>query len=154
MGEDMATNWQFGSRHRDYLYSEARTAAQLAGRGNFPICPHCDLPVQPGQAWDEVHVGTPKVFGGKSKTVGHRRCNQLDNNLVVTPAAARANEVRKRHLGIKGPGLGRTPMRGGVRSRERKTMRHGVVRRLTHAQAHAAFLRRRYGVFQDEETPS
>lgn len=150
----MAYKPQFGSRHRDYVYSEAKTAAQLAGRGDFPICPHCQLPVTPGQAWDECHVGVPKVFGGKSKVPGHRRCNQLDNNQVVTPAAAKANEVRKRHLGIKGPGLGRAPMRGGVRSKERKTMHGGVVRRQSHAEAHAAFLQARYGVFQQEEPQS
>jgi hypothetical protein len=152
MEDDMATRWQFGSRHRDNLYGEAKVAAYLAGRGEHPICPHCDLPVTPGQAWDEVHVTVPRVFGGKSKTVGHRRCNQLDNNLVVTPAAAKANEARKRHLGIKGPGLGRNPMRCGRRSRQRKTMNHGVQPRLTHAQRHALFMRARYPFLRDEPT--
>jgi hypothetical protein len=150
----MAYQPRYGSKKRDYLYSAARTAAHLAGRGEHPICPHCDLPVKPGQAWDECHVGTPRAFGGKLTRVGHRRCNQLDNNRNVTPLAAHANEVRKRHLGIKGPGLGRSPMRGGVRSKERRTMQGGVVRRLTHAEQHAAFLLRRYGVFQQEEQPS
>lgn len=148
----MATRWQFGSRHRDNLYGDAKVAAHLAGRGEHPICPHCDLPVTPGQAWDEVHVTVPRCFGGKSKTVGHRRCNQLDNNQVVTPAAAKANEVRKRHLGITGPGLGRNPMRGGRRSRERKTMGHGVQPRLTGRQKHAAFLRKRFFFLRDEPT--
>jgi len=146
----MATRWQFGSRHRDYLYSEARTAAQLAGRGDHPICVHCDLPVTPGQDWDEAHVGTPRCFGGKAKGIAHRRCNQLDNNLVITPLAAKANEVRKRHLGIKGPGLGRHPMRGGRRSRERKTMHHGVTRRLSPREQHAAFLRNRFFFLRED----
>ena len=146
----MATHWQFGSRHRDYLYSEARAAAELAGRGKYPVCPHCDLPVTPGQAWDEVHVTVPRCFGGKSKTVGHRRCNQLDNNQAVTPLAAKAREVRKRHLGIKGPGLGRHPMRGGRRSREKRTMCRGVEARRTHAELHAAFLRHRFFFLQDD----
>ena len=146
----MAYKPRFGSKHRDYLYSAAKTDAYLAGRGEFPICPHCDLPVTPDQAWDEVHVTVPKCFGGKSKTVGHRRCNQLDNNQVVTPMAAKANEVRKRHLGIKGPGLGRHPMRGGRRSQERKTMRNGVQPRLTLAQQHRAYLKRRFFFLRDD----
>jgi hypothetical protein len=147
MGEAMAYQ---GNKHRDYLYSEARTNAHLAGRGEYPICPHCNLPVTPDQDWDEVHVGAPACFGGKSKTVGHRRCNQLDNHRNVTPAHAKAERVRKRHLGITGPGLGRHPMRAGRRSRFRKKINGGLEPRLTLAEKHAAFLRERYFIEIDE----
>lgn len=147
----MAMNYRFGSRKRDDLYSGAKVAAYLAGRGEFPICPHCDLPVTPDQAWDEAHVGTPKCFGGKSVMVGHRRCNRLDNNQVVTPAFAKSERVRKKHLGISGPGLGRAPMQCGRRSRQRKTMNGGVVRRTTHAERHAAFLRNRFFFLRDDQ---
>ena len=146
----MATRWQFGSRHRDYLYGEDKVAAHLAGRGEHPICVHCDRPVTPDQDWDEAHTGAPRCFGGKSKGIGHRRCNQEDNNKVVTPAFAKAERVRKRHLGITGPGLGRHAMRGGRRSRERRTMNNGVQARTTHAQRHAAFLRHRFFFLRDE----
>ncbi len=105
---------------------------------------HCDLPVTPDQSWDRAHVTVPRSFGGKSVGVGHTRCNQLDNNLVVTPMAAKASEVRKKFLGIKGPGLGRSPMRCGRRSRERRTMNHGVQPRLSIREKHQDFLRRRY----------
>nr|WP_311538601.1 hypothetical protein [uncultured Bradyrhizobium sp.] len=132
----MAYQAKFGSKARDYLYSRERNYSQLNGLGDFPVCPHCSLPVTPDQAWDEVHVDVPRAFGGKSTAVGHRRCNQLDNNQVVTPAVAKAEEVRKKFVGIKGPGLGRHPMRGGRRSLERRTMRGQVVPRKSLAQQH------------------
>jgi hypothetical protein len=122
---------RFGTKRRDELYSRERTAAHLAGRGEFPICVHCDLPVTPGQAWDEAHIGTPRALGGKSTGVGHRRCNHIDNNLVVTPLVAKAKRVRRRHLGIAGPGLGRHPLPGGTRSTVRKTVRGEVVPRVS-----------------------
>lgn len=143
--------YRFGSKHRDYLYSAARTQAHLAGRGEFPICTHCDLPVTPDQDWDEAHITVPKCFGGKSTGVAHRRCNQLDNNQVVTPSAAKAKRVHDKHVGIKGPGLGRAPMRCGRRSGQRKTMRYGVQPRTTHAERHAAFMRDRFFFLRDEQ---
>jgi hypothetical protein len=142
----MAYRAQFTTRRRDYLYSREKNFAQINGRGDFPICPHCDLPVTPDQAWDEAHIETPRCFGGKSTGVGHRTCNQLDNHQNVTPVFARAEEVRKKFVGIKGPGLGPAPMRCGRRSAQTKTMRHGVQPRLTGAQKHRDFLRRRFFV--------
>lgn len=140
----MAYRPKFTTRHRDYLYSEARAAAGLAGRGEHPICPICDAPVFGDiEPWDEVHVTVPRCFGGKSKTVGHRRCNQLENNTTVTPAFAKAERVRKRHLGITGPGLGRHPMPCGRRSSLRKTMTGEVLPRPNPGQAHRDFVRRR-----------
>ena len=47
------------------------------------------------------------------------------------PALAKSNRVRKFHLGLKGPGLGRFPMRGGRRMRETKTFNRGVQKRMT-----------------------
>lgn len=134
---------RFGTKRRDELYSREATAAFKADRGRFPICPHCDLPVEPGQLWDESHVTVPRAFGGKDTAVGHRECNQLDNNEVVTPLAAKAERVRKLHLGITGPGLGRYPMDGGRRSGVTKTIRGGVKPRETQAQKLAATLARR-----------
>lgn len=136
----------FGSKLREQVWQLECLAAHKAGRGEFPICVHCDLPVVPPQAWDRAHVTVPRAFGGKSVGVGHQKCNQLDNNLVVTPAAAKADEVRKKHSGVSGPGLGRERMPCGRRSLQSKTMGHGVQRRLTHAEKHAAFLRARYFV--------
>lgn len=139
----MAYTAQFGSKRRDYLYSRDKNAAGIAGRGDYPICPHCDRPVSPGQMWDEVHIGVPKVFGGKSTGVGHRECNRRDNNEVVTPAFAKAEAVRKKHVGIKGPGLGRAPMRCGRRSGQTSTMAHGIQPRKTYAEKHRALMAKR-----------
>lgn len=49
---------------------------------------------------------------------------------------AKARAVEAFHLGITGPGLGRSPMRAGRRSRETKTFRHGVQPRRTGAERH------------------
>lgn len=135
---------KFGSRHRDFLYSRDSSVATKAGRGCFPICPHCDLPVTPGQSWDECHVGTPDALGGKSTSVGHRLCNRLDNNLNVTPTVAKVKRVRLRHLGITGPGLGPHPLPAGRRSNVSRGVNGKLKARETHAQKHAAFMARRY----------
>ena len=140
----MAYQPLFGSRLREQVWQLECLVAYKAGRGRFPICVHCDLPVTPDQAWDRSHITVPAAFGGRSVGVGHRKCNQLDNNQVVTPASAKANAVRKKHLGITGPGLGRAPMRCGRRSRQRKTFSRGVQPRRTLAEQHRDFLARRY----------
>lgn len=146
----MAYKPRFGSSLREQVWQLECLTAYKAGRGEFPICVHCDQPVTPDQAWDRAHVTVPRSFGGKSVGVGHRKCNQRDNNEVVTPMAAKADAVWKKHVGINGPGLGKAPMRCGRRSRERKTMRHGVQPRLTMREKHQDFLRRRYFIEVDD----
>ncbi|MGY3393468.1 hypothetical protein ACVWW6_006059 [Bradyrhizobium sp. USDA 3311] len=147
----MAYKWQFGSKARERLYSREAFKAYQAGRGEHPICVHCDLPVTPDQAWDRSHIDVPACFGGNCVGVGHRKCNQRDNNEVVTPLAAKANEVRKRHLGIKGPGLGRHSMRCGRRSKQKAKIGGGVVPRLTLAQQLRALNEKRYGFVRGAE---
>jgi hypothetical protein len=143
MRETMAYQYRFGTKLRDQTWALEKLAAYRAGRGELPICVHCDQPVMIGQDWDVAHVTVPRAFGGKSVGCGHRRCNQQDNNTNVTPAVAKADAVYRKHVGIDGPGLGNHPMQGGRRSGVRKTMRHGVQPRLTQAQKHQDFLRRR-----------
>lgn len=147
----MATNWQFGSKARERLYSRETFTAYQAGRGEHPICPHCDLPVTPDQAWDRAHVDVPAALGGNRVGVGHRKCNQLDNNQVVTPMVARVKRKRDRHLGIKGPGLGKNPMRCGRRSKQKAKVGGGVVPRLTLAQQLRALEEKRYGFVREIE---
>jgi len=139
----MAYKPMFGSKLREQVWQLECLVAHKAGRGQYPICSHCDRPVTPDQMWDRAHVTVPRALGGKSVGVGHRLCNQLDNNKVVTPTVAKAERVRKKHVGITGPGLGRAPMRCGRRSKQRKTMGHGVQPRQTHAQKHREFMARR-----------
>jgi hypothetical protein len=144
MREAMAYKPKFGTTLREQVWQLECLVAHKAERGQYPICVHCDQPVTPDQAWDRAHITVPRALGGKSVGVGHRKCNQRDNNEVVTPMVAKAEAVRKKHVGITGPGLGPQPMRFGRRSMQRKTMRHGVQPRLTLAQKHRDFLRRRY----------
>lgn len=139
----MAYKAQFGTKARDYLYSREKHFAGRTGRGNFPICPHCNLPVTPDQAWDEAHVDIPRAFGGKTTAVGHRDCNQRDNHEVVTPRFAKANRVYKKHVGIIVAGLGPHAMGAGRRSALTKTMRNGVQPRLTGAEKHRQFMAQR-----------
>ena len=140
----MAYKPLFGSKLREQVWQLECLAAYRVDRGEFPICVHCDLPVTPDQAWDRSHVTVPRALNGKSVGVGHRKCNQHDNNKVVTPMVAKAERVRKKHVGITGPGLGKHPMQCGRRSRTTKTMSGGVKPRLTSAQRHRAFLAKRY----------
>jgi len=72
--------------------------------------------------------------------VAHRRCNLEDGAQVVTPAKAKADRVRRKHIGAQKPGMGRFAMRGGRRSSERKTIAGEVVRRTTGAERHAAMI--------------
>lgn len=138
---------------RAKLWKREALNAYLDGRGRLPICPHCDLAVMVGQAWDRCHVGAPAWSGGKRLQVGHRLCNQLQNQKVDTPAFAKSNRVHNRHIGASGPGLGKAPMRAGRRSGLTKTMRRGLQPRLTHAQKHAAFLAGRAIAPQPEASP-
>lgn len=140
----MATRWQFGTKHRDYLYSRCRNEAGISGLGNYPICNICNQPVLPTDAWDESHAPEhPKALGGKSVAIAHLTCNRDHGAKVVTPMVAKVKRTRDKFLGIKGPGLGRHPMQGGRRSGVTRTMSGEVKPRLTLAQKHAQFLQRR-----------
>ncbi|QQO37451.1 hypothetical protein JJC00_18660 [Bradyrhizobium diazoefficiens] len=142
----MAYKYQFGKKARERLFSREQFTAHIDGRGEHPICPHCDLPVTPDQAWDECHIAVPKALGGNRVGVGHRKCNQEHNNKVDTPMVARVKRKRDRHLNISGPGLGRNPMRCGRRSPWKARIGGGIVPRTTLAQAHKQLQRDRYFV--------
>ena len=145
----MAYKPRFGTKRREALWQCEQLAAYKAGRGNFPICVHCDQPVTIGQAWDESHIAVPAALGGKTVGVGHRLCNRLDNNKSVTPMVARVKRVRLRHLGITGPGLGRHALPGGRRSDISKTIAGGVSARLSGSQKHARAMTRRQILFTE-----
>jgi hypothetical protein len=147
----MAYKPKFGTRRRESLYQREQLAAHKAGLGKFPICVHCNLPVTPDQSWDEAHIDVPKCLGGKSVGVGHRLCNRLDNNEVVTPMAAKVRRKRLRHLGVTGPGLGKHPLPAGRRSKVSKTINNGVQPRLTLGERLAALkARRSFGVVETD----
>jgi len=137
----------FGSKRRETLWLREKHAAYVAGRGRLPICNLCGLPVAQTDAWDESHHREkPRAFGGgrglEHVGIAHHRCNHEHGAKVVTPAKAKADRVRRFHIGAGGPGLGKARMRGGRRSGERKTFGHGVVRRQSAAERHAAMRER------------
>lgn len=125
----------------------------LAGGGYVAACNLCGEPVPFKGEWHESHDGTPRCFGGRRTGVAHADCNLEDGRKNVTPAFAKSNRVRARHIGASGPGLGRYPMRAGRRSRWSKTMSGGLQPRLTHAEKHARFLASRAILPDDQVTP-
>lgn len=140
----MAYKPRFGTARRDALYQCEALVAHKAGRGRVPICNLCDRPVTPDQAWDESHhPDQPRVFGGRSVGIAHLACNRLHGAQVVAPQVAKCERVRRRHLGIAGPGLGQHPLPAGKRSPVTKTLRHGPQPRLTASEKLAVTLARR-----------
>ncbi len=135
---------RFNSKRREQLWQREKFAACQAGRGDLPICNLCDLPVFETDAWDESHhPGRAKAFGGRVVGIAHHACNHQHGAAVVTPAVAKSNRIRRKHIGAAGPGLGKYPMRGGRRDRIKKTMRGEVILRLTGAERHALMMARR-----------
>lgn len=94
---------RLSSKDREKLYDAEALRAREAGRGDYPICNLCDLPVKPGQAWDESHDGTPKALGGTSVGVAHRRCNRWHGAKIVTPMVAKVKRQRRAYIGARVP---------------------------------------------------
>lgn len=141
----MATRRMFNSKRRETVWLRGKHAAYVAGRGSQPICPHCDLPVFESDDWDECHhPHAARAFGAGNGlddvTPGHHACNMRHGAQVVTPAKAKADRIRRKHIGAQRPGMGRFAMPGGRRSQRRKTVSGQVVERTTGAERHAAML--------------
>ncbi len=116
------------AKQREALYDRCRDGKE------FPDCNLCGLPVTVGHAWDESHVPVPKALGGTETGIAHRVCNHIHNNKVVTPVVAKVKRLRRKHLGVVRPGMGKHRMPGGRASGQSRTMRHGVVARITLSQ--------------------
>lgn len=135
------------ARHREKIWQA--NCIDCDGKPTVrPDCNLCGLPVFPGDAWDESHVGAPAALGGTVTGVAHRACNQRDNHLVVTPMVAKVKRQARNHVGITGPGLGRCPMAAGRNSGRSRTMGGRVVARLSQAERHAVAMHARYGAFE------
>jgi len=74
-------------------------------------------------------------------------CDDLKTYAHDLPAIAAADRKADFHLGITGPGRGKCPMAGGRASSRSKTMRHGVVERVSQAEKHRALMARLHGSF-------
>jgi hypothetical protein len=120
---------RLSSKQREQLYQAEAEKAREAGRGEFPICRLCNMPIIAGSLWDANHeANKPHWLGGEIDGISHKRCNRLHNNQVDTPLFAKSERVRKKHLDFT---RSRSPMRGGRNDTIRKTMRGEVVPRLT-----------------------
>lgn len=75
------------------------------------------------------------------------RCNREKTDADQT-RFAKVRGMRDFHLGIKGPGLGRSPMPAGRRSRISRTFRHGVQPRQSGTQRYRVLMAERYGSFR------
>lgn len=78
-------------------------------------------------------------------------CHQTKTATVDIPSIAAMNRKADFHLGIRGPGRGKSPLPGGKRDRDGRagrlsmTIRNGVVPRLSQAEKHRRLIARRYG---------
>jgi HNH endonuclease len=77
----------------------ARWQAQRDGRGDFPICPYCDKPVE--DDWHLAHI-VPRALGGPMSVdnlrPAHPACNLADGRLV-TSLVAKCNRIQRKHAG-------------------------------------------------------
>lgn len=120
------------ARKRQELYDREAAKAKASGRGEYPLCNLCGLPVSPGQQWDESHdPGRPRAFGGTDTAIAHRRCNRDHGARFVTPMVAKANRQRFAHTGAKLKS--RRPLPGGKSDAIKKKMDGSVIDRRTGA---------------------
>jgi hypothetical protein len=131
------------ARYRETIWE----AAEVDGNGTV-FCNLCMGRVVGTEAWAISHVGAPAALGGTDVGVAHKLCNERDNLAFVIPLVARAKRLRRRHLGITGPGLTDNPLPGGRRDNISKKLSGEVVPRITgkgakHRQTMAGFPNRR-----------
>lgn len=137
----MAYKPRFNSKRREVCWHRACAAARMAGLGSLPICniPGCGRVVQESDDWDESHdPGRHKVFGGRETGVAHRACNREHGAQVVVPEKAKADRIRRKHIGAARKGTGPHPMPGGHRANFKIAIGGGRKPRLTVAEALAA----------------
>jgi hypothetical protein len=115
---------RLNSKQREELWD--RVCAEQ--EREHPLCNLCHLEIQPGQDWDESHVGKPAWMGGTDTGVAHRRCNRVHGALVVTPMFAKSNRQRRKYIGAF---ITRTPLPGGRDDRLKRKLSGEVVPRDT-----------------------
>lgn len=113
---------------REELYDAEALKAKEAGKGNLPICVHCDLPIEGGrERWDVAHdPGKPSWMGGEIVGISHSRCNRKHNNDVDTPKYFKFRRLRQRSIGAT---RSLYPLPGGRDDRLKKKVNGQVVER-------------------------
>lgn len=85
---------------REQLYDGEVAKALAAGRGRFPICALCNLPITTGQRWHENHDKyLPHAIGGERDGISHEKCNLDHGHKVATPQVAKAKRQRQKDIG-------------------------------------------------------
>ena len=123
------TRRRLTARQREDLYNREAVKARDSKRGEYPICNLCNLPVTPGQDWDESHAGRPAALGGTDTGIAHRRCNRIHGATIVTPMVAKAKRTRRKH--IRASAKAKHPLPGGRHSPIKITLHNGPVDRQT-----------------------
>lgn len=116
-------------KQRKALYESERDKAIEAGRGEFPICALCDLPILPGRLWHESHNRhLPHALGGGVDGIAHGRCNLRHAREHDVPLIAKSKRIREKFLDQR-----RTmnPLAGGRDDRLKRTMSGKTVLRAT-----------------------
>jgi hypothetical protein len=105
-------------------------------------CTECGVGLAPGNIRYDHRIpwAICRHSGPSNCQVLCRNCHDIKTATRDIPDIARGSRVHNRHIGAAGPGLGRHPMRGGRRDGISRTFSHGVQRRLTQAERHAAFV--------------
>lgn len=90
------------SAQREALWDSEAAKAAASGRGQFPICRLCDLPVFPGQLWHDNHDRyLPHAIGGERDGISHQRCNLDHAHRVDVPLIAKVKRIRQKHIGAQ-----------------------------------------------------
>ena len=108
------------SAQREDLYDCEVAKALASGRGQFPICRLCDLPIFPGQQWHDNHDRyLPHAIGGERDGISHARCNLNHNHTHDTPLVAKVKRQRRKHIGAHLPAFRLIPGSKGSGIRKR-----------------------------------
>jgi hypothetical protein len=117
------------NKQREALWDTECLKSLVHGRGRFPICALCELPITPGQQWHSNHDRhLPRALGGALDGLSHARCNESHNHDHDTPLAAKAKRIRQKHIGAW---RSARPMQGGRNGKLKKKIDGSVVDRVT-----------------------
>lgn len=91
----MSLSFPLHRRRRSYTTAE-REAALEAANG---ICCLCQLPIEPGQAFELHHVDKPFEHGGDDVAPAHFRCHKIETATETIPLVVKTRHQRQKHNG-------------------------------------------------------
>jgi 5-methylcytosine-specific restriction enzyme A len=140
-------NWYDRRTYRPGRRTFSNEVKRLAWKRCKKHCQGCSAPVT--GAGDIVFDHVVPFELTRDSSLGNCQvlcltCDDLKTYQRDLPAIAAADRKADFHLGIRGPGRGKSPLPAGRNSRVSKTMHHGVVERVSQAEKHRQFMARRY----------